>query len=62
MCDGMLAHSTWKQDLVKSLGCFDYHVIFSQPNEQGAVCFPRLFHSFSVHGWVAKKLRSLHVH
>ena len=61
LCDGILAHSTWKSDLVKRLGCFDYSVIFCLPKEQAAGCFGSLFHSFSVLGWVAKDVRTVHV-
>ena len=54
VCDGTLAYSTWKSDLVKNLGCFDYSFIFGLTREQATACFGCLFHSFSVPGWVAK--------
>ena len=60
MCDGILAHSTWKWDLVEGMGSLDNTVISHLPSEQAAACFGTLFYTLSVRGRVAKSLRTTH--
>ena len=41
------------------LACFDYSVLFTLPRGQAMDCYARLFQSFSVRGWLAKKLKNV---
>ena len=50
VCGSILAHSTWKSDLVNGLGCFDCFVNFYLLEDQAAMCFGSLYYNFNVHG------------
>ena len=61
VCKELLNHPTFKFDLVMGLACFDFAVLFIMPKDQAAGCYSRLFHSFSVRGWLAKELKNIHM-
>ena len=60
-CDGVSARSLSESDLVESFVNFDFVVTFELPKEQTASCYGGLFNVFTVTGWVAKKLRTVHI-
>ena len=57
----LLRHPTFKSDLVNSLACFDYAVVFKLPNTVAVDCYQHLFQRFSSRGWVARELRNVHI-
>ena len=61
VCKELISHPTFKSDLVVGLACFDYAVLFTMPKNQAAGCYLRLFHSFSVRGWLARELLNIHM-
>ena len=61
VCKELINHPTFKSDLVVSLACFDYAVLFTMPKDQAAGCHLRSFHSFCVRGWLAKELKNIHM-
>ena len=54
-------HGSLEIDFIKELASFDYRIIFELPKEQAAWCYGCLINSFSVRGWVAKELITLHI-
>ena len=61
VCKELINHPTFKSNLVVGLAYFDYAVLFTMPKGQAAGCYSRLFHSFCVHGWLAKELKNIHM-
>ena len=61
VCSELLKHLKFKSDLVVGLACFDYSVLFKLPRVQAMDCYARLFQSFCVRGWLAKKLKNVHM-
>ena len=57
----LLRHPTFKSDLVIGLEYFDYAVVFKLQKTVAADCYQHLFQSFSSRGWVARKLRNVHI-
>ena len=57
----LVKHPAFKSDLVIGLACFDYGVLFKLPKTVAVDCFQHLFQSFSSRGWVARKLRNVHI-
>ena len=61
VCTELLKHPTFKSDLVMGMACFEYSVLFTLPRGQAVDCYARLFQSFCVRGWLAKKLKNVHM-
>ena len=61
VCTELLKHPTFKSDLVMGMACFDYSVLFTLPRGQAMDCYARLFQSFCVRRWLAKKLKNVHM-
>ena len=57
----LMRHPSFKSDLVISLTCFDYAVLFKLPKIVAVGCYQHLFQSFSSRGWVARELRNVHI-
>ena len=57
----LLRHPTFKSDIVFGLACFDYAVLFNLPKTVAVDCYQHVLQSFNSGGWVAPKLRNVHV-
>ena len=57
----LMKHPTFKSDLVISLACFDYAVMFKLPKTVAVNCYQHLFQSFSSRGWIARELPNVHI-
>ena len=61
VCFDFLKNPLFKSDLVVGLACFDYSVLFTLTKGQAKDCYARLFQSFCVGGWFAKKSKNVHM-
>ena len=61
ICHCLISSSAWKSNLVKGLVSFNYRILFELPKEQFSLGNGGLFNSFSLRGWVAKELKTLHI-
>ena len=57
----LIKHPSFKLGLVRCMACFDYSTLFVFPRLQAIECFRHLFQSFIYRGWLAKKLRNIHM-